>query len=89
MELELKLTSAEVKNLKKRIEEIFRKPKKTGICDECGGNIVQQVISLYRGQFSYWFPTCENCGTSYMGVESAPKVGVEEFKERLRTPCTI
>ena len=75
--------------IEKILEKVNRKPKKPGVCDECGGNIVQRVISLYRGNFSYWVPECNDCGISYMGVESAPKVGVEEFIERMRTPCTI
>jgi len=84
--MEPKITPEAIEEI---LKKVFRKPIKAGVCDECGGNIVQQVISLYRGQFSYWWPTCESCGISYMGVKSAPKVGTEEFIKNMNTPCTI
>ena len=87
--MEPKFTPDEVKKLKESRERVSRKPKKVGICDECGGNIVQKVLSLFRGQFSYGSPECTECGSSYPGAENATKVGAAEFTKRMRIPFTV
>ena len=87
--MESKFTPDQSKIFEERPEKIYRKPKKAGVCDECGGAIVRRVVSLFRGQYSFDQPACKDCRTSYWGEKNAPKVGVEEFQNRMQTSFTI
>ena len=87
--MESKLTPDQSKRFEERLEKAYRKPKKAGICDECSGDIVQKVVSLFREQYSFDRPACRDCGAPYCGVKNAPKVGVEEFQKLMQTPMTI
>ena len=87
--MESKLTPDQSKRFEERLEKAYRKPKKAGVCDECSGDIVQKVVSLFCGQYFFNRPACKDCRTPYWGVKNAPKVGVEEFEKAMQTPFTI
>ena len=80
-----------VEVFKKTMAQLNRKPSVPCVCDDCGGRVVKHVRSLFRGQYHFSQPECEDCGAQYGGAEKfdAIALGVEEFERMMRTPFTI
>ncbi|MBI5817091.1 MAG: hypothetical protein HZB09_01555 [Candidatus Yonathbacteria bacterium] len=66
-------------------------PLEGNICKskECGGEIVAEVSSLFRGKFYYSIPKCIKCGRGYIFAKNVRTVGEKEFREMLNQPFTI
>lgn len=81
--------------VRKSIEQMFeeQRPLPGNKCraKRCGGNVVAEVIGLFKGQYHYGTPACEKCGRTYLQADkrTVGKVGMEEFNEGLRRPMTI
>lgn len=69
--------------------EMFGLAKHSGICDICGGRIVQEVRGYLHGTFHFDIPTCENCKKVYSGETDTPKVGIAEFQDICSRPFTL
>jgi len=68
-----------------------RRPTIPCVCDGCGGRVIKQVSSYFRGRYYFLQPECEQCGATYWGAgdfEAVP-VGVAEFEACMRQPFTI
>lgn len=77
------------KKRKKIIADVLREMKEKNvplpgnICHGCGGHVVKNVNSLFRGVIRYSLPECNGCGRIYLYAENAPCVGEEEFMRKL------
>ncbi len=54
-----------------------------------GGRIVQQFISVFRGQRYYSPPKCEKCGRIHKFAQNTIKVGYADFRRRTEKPFTV
>lgn len=82
-------TAELIKEIQERFSEIYRKPVREGVCDDCGGRIVKHVSGFFRDQCTFSLPECERCQTPYWGAGYAHPFGVEEFIKKLNTPFTL
>ena len=71
------------------IENVCRKAKVAGKCDDCGGAIVRKLTGRCNYQPVYGDPACSNCNELYLGETEATTVGHEEFENLMNTPCGI
>lgn len=83
------------KEIEKMLEKFLKEntPLPGNLCRKvnCGGQVVQDISSLFLGQLYFRTPRCEKCGRHYDCADkrTVPKVGVKEFLASLAEPVTI
>jgi hypothetical protein len=66
-------------------------PLQGNICKSecCNGKVVKEVLGIYRGEFKYSIPTCQNCGRLYFLAENVSTKGKEDFVDKVNQPFTV
>lgn len=83
-------TQEEVLGEKSKISFDHLRPTEDNRCKDCGGRVVKEVISYFRGEYGHRIPHCEGCGRTYLlAPDSVPEVGRERFEAAMCVRMTI